>query len=129
MWYQRTPHWQIVFIPLTLVPLLLLTFGLGFIFSLMNAIMRDVANALSMLMTFLMFLTPVLYAKPHAGLLARVTVFNPLYYLVCAPRDLALKGTFLEPGGFALSAVFSLGVFVVCLIVFHVTETRITERV
>ncbi len=82
-----------------------------------------------MLMTFLMFLTPVLYAKPTTGILARITEYNPLYHLISMPRDLVLMGTVLEPKGFLISTVISVIILIVCLVAFHLTETRIAERV
>ena len=127
--YRFVPHWEALWVPLAVLPLFLLTLGLGFMFSLLNAVMRDIGNALSMLMTFMMFLTPVLYAKPDNGLLNRITELNPLYFLVSTPRDLVLYGRLSEPHGFFWASVFSVVLFIVSLVVFHLTETRITERV
>ncbi len=128
-YFKWTPHTGILWTPVMMLPLLFLTMGLGFIFSLLNGVMRDIANALSLLMTFLMFLTPVLYAKPSSGLLAKITHYNPLYYLINGPRDMILNGFIAEPKGFIWSAVFSVFLFAFSVIVFHLTETRITERV
>ena len=128
VWFRFLPHLEALWVPFVILPLILLTWGLGFALSLLKAVMPDVGNALSMLMTFFMFLTPVLYAKPQGGLLRTISEKNPLYYLVSAPRDLVLYGKISESAGFFWSALFSLGVFIVCLVVFHMTETRITER-
>jgi len=87
------------------------------------------AMGVAVLMTFLMFLTPVLYAKPTTGILASVTEFNPLYYLVSAPRDLMLMGTIPEWNGFLVASLMSVIIFVMCLVVFHLTETRVAERI
>ena len=78
--YRIPPNIKILFIPFLIMPVMLLTFGLGFILSLVNGVVRDVGNALSTLITFLMFLTPVLYAKPTGGFLGHVTNYNLLYY-------------------------------------------------
>jgi lipopolysaccharide transport system permease protein len=129
LYYGVVPSIAILLVPIVLLPLLLLTLGLGFILSLLNGVMRDIGNILAVLMTFFMFLTPVLYVKPTSGLLAKITTLNPLYYLVSMPRELALKGTISEMNGFVISVVFSLVVFVVCLIAFHLTETRVAERI
>ena len=128
-YYQYTPNIAILLIPLMLVPLFLMTLGFGFILSLLNGIMRDIGNILSSLMTFLMFLTPVLYARPETGILAKITRFNPFYYLVSAPRELVLKGTITEMRGFFASAIVSVVVFIVFIIIFHLTETRVAERI
>ena len=129
IYYGFTPSIAIILVPILLIPILLLTLGLGFILSLLNGVMRDIGNLVSMLMTFLMFLTPVLYAKPTTGILAKLTTFNPLYYLVSTPRELALMGTISEWKGYLISTLFSIIVFVLCLIAFHLTETRVAERI
>jgi len=128
-YYHTAPSFTIVLIPLIVIPIMLLTLGLGFILSLLNGIVRDIGNMLSILMTFLMFLTPVLYAKPKTGILATVTNYNPLYYLISVPRELVLMGTISEGAGFFFSTILSITVFVACILVFHLTEARIAERI
>ena len=127
--YRIAPSIAILWVPLIIIPIMLFTLGLGFILSLLNGIVRDVGNILSILMTFLMFLTPVLYVKPTTGMLARVTEYNPLYYLVSVPRDLVLMGRAPELKDFLVASVISVIILIICLIAFHLTETRIAERV
>jgi len=128
-WYGILPRPECLLIPVLLLPIFLLTLGLGFIMALLNGIMRDIGNVIAILLTFLMFLTPVLYVKPDAGLLAKITDYNPLYYLISAPRDLLLKGSLLEWKGFLAGSFLSILIFVVCLVAFHLTETRVAERI
>ena len=115
--------------PLLIIPIIILTIGLGFIISILNGVVRDVGNMISVIMAFLLFLTPVLYSKPSGGMLARITEYNPLYYLVSVPRELILMNTVSEWNGFFASTLFAIAVFVICLLAFHLTETRVTERV
>ncbi|MGB8218560.1 MAG: ABC transporter permease [Candidatus Methanoperedens sp.] len=129
VYYGIAPSTAILFIPIIIIPLILLTLGLGFILALLNGVLRDIGNIISVLMTFLMFLTPVLYAKPTSGLLAKVTDYNPLYYLVSAPRSFILQGSFPEWTGFLVASFVSGVIFIVCLIIFHLTETRVAERI
>ena len=128
-YYRIAPNIMIILTPVMAIPIILLTFGLGFILSLLNGIFRDIANMLSMLVAFLMFLTPVLYAKPTNGILATITKYNPLYYLVSVPRDFILMGKLLEWKGFLILSIIALIFFVMCLIIFHLTETRVAERI
>lgn len=129
VYYGIVPSIAILLLPLIIIPIILLTLGLGFILSLVNGVVRDVGNVLGVLLTFLMFLTPVLYAKPTIGILAQATNYNPLYYLVSAPRDLVLTGTIPELSGFFVMSIISIIIFIVCLIIFHLTETRVAERI
>ena len=127
--YKITPSIAILLFPLLVIPIMFFTLGLGFILSLLNGVMRDIGNALAFLITFLMFLTPVLYAKPEIGILQTITKINPLYYLVSTPRELILMGTFSEWRGFLITSIISIIIFILCLIVFHLTETRVAERI
>lgn len=129
LYYWRAPSIAIFSIPLMIIPIMLLTLGLGFILSLFNGVFRDVGNMIGVLMTFLLFLTPVLYVKPTTGILAQVTQYNPLYYLVSAPRDLVLMGKTSQWQGFVAASVLAVIIFLVCLILFHLTETRVAERI
>jgi lipopolysaccharide transport system permease protein len=127
--YGIVPPWTVLLVPFAVIPLMLLTLGLAYILSLVNAVVRDAGNGISILITFLMFLTPVLYAKPDSGMVAAVSRYNPLYYLVAVPRDLLTTGSTGESPGFFYSSLIAVVVFLVCWIVFHLIETRIVERV
>jgi len=123
------PGLTVLMVPLLLVPLVFLSLGLAFILSIFNVMVRDIAQALSLLLMFLMFLTPVLYATPTAGILATITNYNPLYYLLAAPRDLIFAGTMFHWVRTVLSAVFCFVIFVIGIMVFHLSESRVGERV
>jgi len=127
--YGRSPSIWSLLIPVFIIPLIFFTIGLGFFTSLLNGVMRDIGNMISILLMFLMFFTPVLYAKPRSGLLVTLTKYNPLYYLVSTPRDLILKGSVLEWEGYLVVCLVSMILFVGCLFAFHLTETRVTERI
>ena len=129
--YRVAPSIMILLVPLLIIPLLLLTFGLGLMLSILNAVVRDFGTLLSIGMTFLLFLTPVLYVRPEAGILAILSVYNPLYYLVSVPRDLVLGSSVTAAGwtGFLFSSILSTILFVVCLVAFHQAEARIAERI
>jgi len=127
--YGRTPSILGLLVPVFIIPLILFTIGLGFFASLLNGVMRDIGNIISILLTFLMLFTPVLYAKPRIGMLATLTKYNPLYYLVSTPRDLLLKGLTPEWKGFLIVCFISIFLFIGCLFVFHLTETRVAERI
>jgi lipopolysaccharide transport system permease protein len=107
----------------------MLTLGMGFILALLNGIMRDTGSIITLMMTFLMFLTPILYVKPSSGILAVATLYNPIYYLIASARELILAGTLTDAGGFIISACASAVIFMVSLVIFHLTETRVAERI
>ncbi|MFC2051137.1 ABC transporter permease [Chloroflexota bacterium] len=127
--YQIIPPLTMLLVPLAMIPLLALTLGLGFILSLINAVLRDAGNMISVVILFLLFLTPVLYAKPTSGIAAVASRYNPLYYLVSVPRDLLVFGGTVEWQGYMYSTLFAFVVLFACWMAFHLTTTRITERI
>ncbi len=129
IYYGYQLSWKVLLLPILLIPILLFTLGLGLILSVLNGIFRDIGNVLSVTMTFLLLMTPILYVSPEAGLLAAITELNPLYYLVIVPRDLALSGSSEFMIEYLIVSMISLFLFPACLMVFHITETRITERI
>lgn len=129
LFYRIMPDKGIFLIPIVIIPLTLLVFGLSFFLSLFNAFAKDVGNGLQVFMTFLMFLTPVLYATPKSGFLGSMTKYNPLYYFISAGRDLMTNGTITEMNGFIVTSILSIVFFFFALIFFHLTETRVAERI
>ena len=127
--YGFIPNWKFVVFPLMAIPLLLLTCGLGFIFSIINGVIRDLGRLITLGLTFILFITPIAYERPETGFVSTLAGINPLYYLSIAPRDIALTGTLSHPFGYFISCSISILVFFFCWIIFHLTETRIAERI
>ncbi|MBN1493705.1 MAG: ABC transporter permease [Candidatus Omnitrophica bacterium] len=117
--------WGLLF-PVAVLPIIILTVGLSLILSLVNGVLRDTANAVSLLTTFLMFLTPVLY--PISATKSIYLKLNPLIPLVNTPRDLLVYGSIKEPVEFCVATIISVVVLLCAWRIFHLVETKIPER-
>ncbi len=129
IWYGIVPSWTVIFFPFTLIPILLLALGLGFILSIFNVAVRDIGKVIGVGLTFLMFVTPVLYVKPTSGIAAVFSRYNPLYYLITVPRDLVFFGGTAELTGYMCVVLLTIIVFLLGWMAFHLTETKIAERI
>jgi lipopolysaccharide transport system permease protein len=127
--FKIVPAWTTIFFPIALIPLLLLTLGLGLMFALLNAILRDVANIVSLASMFLLFITPVLYPPPETVFFKKFSILNPLFVLVSCPRDLVLNGSVAHPIAYLFFSLVSLIIFFVSWRLFHLVEKRIAERI
>jgi lipopolysaccharide transport system permease protein len=127
--FKVAPKWTVVFFPLVLLPLLMLTLGIGFFLSLLNVLLRDVANVVTLATTFLMFLTPVVYPLPSIGAFAALMRINPLAGLVTASRDVVVTGYLTDPAGFVWTNALAMVFFFFAWRVFHLVEPRMAERV
>lgn len=126
--YHMVPSIYFLLFPLFLLPILFLTLGLGFITSLFNAIIRDVASLVSSVVSLLLFLTPIMYVLPPTGLLGKVNTYNPIFFLVVVPRELILFGKTKFTSQFMWSIVLSISVFFFGWFVFHITQKKFVER-
>ncbi len=129
MIFHVVPSWTVIFFPLAVIPLMLFTAGLAIALSLLAGVFRDIANGINLVTTFLMFLTPVFYPVPKAGILAKLFAWNPLAQLVIGPRDLVIYGGLSNKNGFFISSIFALIIFLVAWHIFHLAETKIAERI
>jgi lipopolysaccharide transport system permease protein len=127
--YGFVPNWKFVLFPLMVIPIILLTCGLGFIFSIINGVIRDLGRILGLGLTFLLFITPILYEIPESGFVSTLARVNPLFYLSITPRDIAITGMIIYPLGYFISCALSVFIFFFCWMAFHLTENRIAERV
>lgn len=128
-WYRIVPSWTIVFVPLVVLPLLLLAIGMGMVLSLVNGVFRDVGNSIQMILMFLLFVTPVVYPPPTQWPFVLVNTANPISPLLAAVKDLAIGGSLSDPWGLIASSLFSLLVCLVAWRLFHLAEPRIAERI
>ncbi len=125
--FQVNPKWTVIFFPFTLLPLLMITLGLGFFLSLLNVLFRDVANMVPVATTLLMFLTPVIYPVPNTGTIATLMSLNPLTGLVTASKDMVITGYLSDPIGFIWTTVLSVVFFLFAWRVFHLAEFKMAE--
>lgn len=114
---------------LLLLPIYLLTLGLGFVFSLVAGVLRDITSVLNIVLMTGMFLTPILYPITGESLLAKANVYNPFNYLVNVPRDYILSGTAAGLTGFWASAAVSMVIFFLGWRLFYLAQTKIAERI
>ena len=125
--YRVLPAPTVALIPFMLLPLCLLTLGLGFLFALINGVLRDMGQMVTFALMFGMFLTPVVY--PSQNLKSGLLALNPISPFVVAAQDLTTRGHLTQPGAYLGASLFSAVVFLVAWRIFHLTEPRIAERI
>jgi lipopolysaccharide transport system permease protein len=86
-------HWTVVFIPLVLFPLVVLTLGLSWVLASLGVFIRDVSQTIGIITTILMFLSPVFY--PVSAVPERFRAFimaNPLTFIIEQSREVLIWG-------------------------------------
>jgi len=110
------PSWTVVYAPLTLLPLLPLTLGLGWILASLGVYLRDITQITGIITTALLFLAPVFYpvtALPEAY--QSFLYINPLTYPIEQSRAVIILGQSPDLIGLIVYTVISMKI---CLIGF-----------
>ena len=115
--------WTIVLLPLVLIPLLLLSIGCTWLLASLGVYVRDVGQAVGVLTTVLLFLSPVFY--PIAALpesLRGVLALNPLAAVIEQTRGVLLDGA--APSLLSLAWSYLAGTAVACIGLLWFEHTR-----
>lgn len=87
-------HITALFVPLVLMPLLLLTAGLAWFLAALGVFFRDVGQMIGVVMSVLLFLSPVFYpVSSTSGLAQKLIYANPLTYPIEELRAVLIIGT------------------------------------
>lgn len=81
------PGWGLLLFPMGMLSLILVGTVIGLALTPVGLLYTDVGKAVPLLMQFLMYLTPVVFAMPKEGLPATVFQMNPLTPLILTARD------------------------------------------
>lgn len=80
------PDHHLLLLPLALLALLLVGFSVGLVIAPLGALYADVGRFIPLVTQLLMYLTPVVFALPSEGLMARLFLLNPLTPVVLTAR-------------------------------------------
>lgn len=127
--FEVIPTWFILLVPLFIIPIFFLAASLGLVVSILSTLTSDVSRIASFFLSLLMFITPVIYDSSEKVLwLQQCNLYNPLTYLITAPRDLILTGTMSNPFYYIVSIVMTILLFMVALRFFYISEKKVIEK-
>jgi lipopolysaccharide transport system permease protein len=86
-------HWTVLFLPIVVLPLIVLTVGLGWFLASLGVFLRDLAQTMGIITMVFMFLSPIFY--PVTALPERFRIWfmvNPLTFIIEETRAVAIFG-------------------------------------
>jgi lipopolysaccharide transport system permease protein len=93
-----SPTWTAVLVPLVFVPLCLSTLGVCWILAAAGVFLRDLGEIVSLILTALLFLSPVFYSIDSVPESLRFLILaNPISLPVDQLRDVAYRGALPDP--------------------------------
>jgi len=125
IFFHVAPTWNLVFLPLLLLYVLMFSAGLGFLLSALVVFFRDVGHLWGVVITAWTYATPLFYPVSILPTWAAPLMdFNPMYHFVTYMREIALWGT--TPGVMENLICFGMSAItlVVGLVVFRKLEKK-----
>ena len=104
-------QWTLIFIPLVMLPIVILTMGLTWFLSALGVFLRDIGQTITIITTMLMFLAPVFY--PITAVPAEMRPYliaNPLTFIIEQAREVLIWGN--QPNWIGLSIYTLIACFV-----------------
>jgi lipopolysaccharide transport system permease protein len=90
---QGSMHWTVVYFPLVLLPLVLGVAGLSWFLASMGVYLRDIGQAVGILTTVMLFLSPVFYPLSLLPEAYRALAYlNPLSFVIEQGRTVLMRG-------------------------------------
>lgn len=101
--------WTTILLPLVLFPFMILTVGLAWGLASIGVFLRDIGQTIGLLMTTLMFASPVFYSITAVPEYIRPwLMLNPLTFIIIQARSLLILGTMPDWSGLAIYSVVSV---------------------
>jgi len=116
-------HWTVLLLPLILLPFVLMVMGFSWFLASLGVFVRDVGQAIGIVATAMLFLSPVLYTLDSIPAQWRDFLFlNPLTFIIEQMRSILLRGD--APDWFGLALYTAVSVLVAWLGLFWFQKTR-----
>lgn len=122
------PGWGLLLLPVGIISLIMVGTLIGLALTPVGLLYTDVGKAVPLLMQFLMYLTPVVFAMPKQGLPATVFQLNPLTPLILTARDWSTGMTPDYLGYFMVVNAIAFALLFLFWIVFRLAIPILIER-
>jgi lipopolysaccharide transport system permease protein len=96
-------HWTVVFAPLVILPLVIFTLGLAWLFASLGVFLRDVGQTISIITMVMLFLSPIFYPASALPEEYRPWLFaNPLTFIIEQGRAVLIWGQLPDWSGLGI---------------------------
>lgn len=122
------PNWHLVLFPLAVLSLILAGTTLGLLVTPIGLLYTDIGKGISLVMQFLMFVTPVVFPMPTGGWVVKVFKYNPLTPLILTTRHWLTGFPADYLGQFLIINLLLLLLLLVVGVIYRVTMPILIER-
>lgn len=127
-WFGVNPGWNLLLFPFGILSLILVGTFIGLLITPVGVLYTDIGKAMPLLMQFMMYLTPVVFAMPKEGIAATLFTLNPLTPVILTARDWLTGGTPELLGYFLAVNAIAILLLLAVWVVFRLAMPILIER-
>jgi len=121
-------HWSLLLLPLVLVMAVVFGTSLGLLITPIGLLYSDVSRLISMGLSLLMYVTPVVYGIPKTGIMKTIMTYNPFTPFILTIRDVTVGGSPEFLNYFIGLTGLGIVLFFIGLVIYRVSIPVIVER-
>jgi len=117
--FLNTPDWSLIYVPLLLLPITILSLGLALMLSALGVYLRDLAHSISLVVNILFYMSPIFYSADIVPApFDKIITLNPLTGIIEQWREVILLGNQLVLRDYLWVVSFSVLIFFIGYSVF-----------
>lgn len=122
-------HVSLVWLPVVLLGILMFGTAIGLLITPIGMLYKDVSKVINLGLTFIMYITPVVYVIPkETGLMKTLMELNPLTTIIVTAKDVAFGTPLLYINSFIIIMCCSIPLFCIGLLFYRISIPIIVER-
>ena len=129
VWFNQNIGIEMLYSFFGILCLMSFGLGIGIILTPIGMLFQDIQRGITILLPFLMYLTPVIYPMPTTGRFAAIMQYNPLAGLIPVIRDWLILQTPENMDMFVLFSATGFVLLFLALIIYRVALPIIIERI
>lgn len=118
-------HWTNLLVVIPLLSLLIISIGVGLLLATINVFFRDMKHLYSIVLTIIMYLTPIFYPAEIIPDKYRILIeVNPLFNIVGMFRGVLMEGAIPSFHTISVSLIYSMVVFLMGFFIFYKKQDK-----
>lgn len=128
IWFKIPVSWSLLLAPVALVHLILFGTFIGVLIAPISALYQDFSKGMTLVTSFWLLLTPVIYPPVTKGLFGRIVQLNPVTPLLMTTRELATGEAISNPHGFWIFSAIGFFGLLFAWIIYRLSIPYVVER-
>ncbi|WP_028531125.1 ABC transporter permease [Paenibacillus sp. HW567] len=118
--FLNTPNWTLIFVPLVLIPIMLLSLGFALIVAAFGIYIKDLVYVVGLLVNILFYMSPIFYSADSLPARFRFLIhLNPIAPIINHFRDVFINGELFSISSYITSFFISFIIFILGLTIFN----------